>query len=101
MSLKSLTKYTPAQPGDRTLVDALYPFVQVLGETGSLGKAAQASGKGTESTKGMKASLGRTVYIGGEGFRSVPDPGAFGLSEFFMGLSGGRGEEEDGEYELV
>jgi len=100
-SLKSLTRYTPAQPGDRTLVDALYPFVKVLGETGSLGKSAQASMKGTESTKGMRASLGRTVYIGGEGFKSVPDPGAYGLSEFFVGLSGGEGGEQDGEYELV
>jgi len=103
MSIKSLTKYTPAQPGDRTLVDALYPFVQVLAKTGSLSMAAEASRKGSESTKGMKASLGRTVYIGGEGFMSVPDPGAYGLSEFFTGLGGGGGggEEQDGEYEMV
>lgn len=101
-SLKSLLKYTPAQPGDRTLIDALYPFVEVLAETGSLGKAAEASRKGAAGTKGMKASLGRTVYIGGEGFMSVPDPGAYGLSEFFAGLGGvGSGSGDDGEYELV
>lgn len=84
----ALGKYTPAQPGDRTLVDALHPFVETLQRTGDLAKAAQASRIGAEGTKGMKASLGRTVYIGGEGFQQVPDPGAWGLSEFFLGFAG-------------
>lgn len=87
-ALTSLSKYTPAQPGDRTLVDALYPFVETLAETGELSKAAEAARKGAEGTKGMRASLGRTVYIGGSGYEQVPDPGAWGLSEFFLGLAG-------------
>ncbi|KAG9235232.1 Dak1 domain-containing protein [Amylocarpus encephaloides] len=84
---ESLSKYTPAQPGDRTLVDALQPFVETLNSTGDVRKAAEASRKGAESTQGMQASLGRTVYIGGSGFKKVPDPGAWGLSEFFLGLA--------------
>jgi dihydroxyacetone kinase len=96
---KSLANYTPAQPGDRTLVDALHPFVETLAKTGDVKKAAEASRKGAEGTKGMKASLGRTVYIGGKGFEQVPDPGAWGLSEFFLGLAGVTGGEEG--YELV
>lgn len=72
---EALTKYTPAQPGDRTLIDALYPFVETLSETGDVKKAAEASRKGAEGTQGMVASLGRTVYIGGTGFEQVPDPG--------------------------
>ena len=96
---KSLSTYTPAQPGDRTLVDALHPFVETLASTGDLQKAAEASRKGAEGTKGMKASLGRTVYIGGSGFEQVPDPGAWGLSEFFLGLAGVKSSEPD--YELV
>jgi dihydroxyacetone kinase len=95
----SLSRYTPAQPGDRTLVDALHPFVETLAETGDLKKAAEASRKGAEGTKGMKASLGRTVYIGGKGFEQVPDPGAWGLSEFFKGLAGLKSSEPD--YEMV
>ncbi|EMR88164.1 putative dihydroxyacetone kinase protein [Botrytis cinerea BcDW1] len=94
---EALSRYTPAKPGDRTLVDALYPFVETLSKTGDIKKAAEASRKGAEGTKGMKASLGRTVYIGGTGFEQVPDPGAWGLSEFFLGLAG-LGESE---YELV
>ncbi|TGO09457.1 hypothetical protein BTUL_0165g00160 [Botrytis tulipae] len=94
---EALSRYTPAKPGDRTLVDALHPFVETLNKTGDIKKAAEASRKGAEGTKGMKASLGRTVYIGGTGFEQVPDPGAWGLSEFFLGLAG----LGDSDYELV
>ncbi|KAF1945872.1 dihydroxyacetone kinase [Clathrospora elynae] len=88
-SLKALGKYTPAKPGDRTLMDALYPFVETLSQTESIGKAAAAAQEGSRGTKGMKASLGRTVYVGGEGFQEVPDPGAHGLAELLLGLSNG------------
>jgi dihydroxyacetone kinase len=85
---EALSHYTPAQPGDRTLVDALHPFIEVLNATGDVKQAAEASRKGAEGTKGMQASLGRTVYIGGTGYEQVPDPGAWGLSELFSGLAG-------------
>lgn len=85
--MASMSRYTSAQPGDRTLVDALAPFVDQLGATGDLSKAAQAADQGAKSTKGMKANLGRTVYIGGSGFQEVPDPGAYGLAVFFSGLA--------------
>jgi len=88
-SLKSLSKYTPAQPGDRTLMDALFPFVQTLSRTQDLESAARAAEEGAQKTKGMKASLGRTVYVGGEGWEKVPDPGAYGLAELLQGLSDG------------
>jgi dihydroxyacetone kinase len=88
-SLTALGKYTPAQPGDRTLIDALHPFVETLSRTESIEKAATAAQKGAQGTKGMKASLGRTVYVGGEGFQEVPDPGAHGLAELLLGLSDG------------
>ena len=88
-SHQSMSKYTPAKPGDRTLVDALVPFVEELGKSGDVGKAAQAADEGAKKTKGMKASLGRTVYVGGSGFEEVPDPGAYGLAVFFQGLAEG------------
>lgn len=88
-SLKALGKYTPAKPGDRTLMDALYPFVETLSQTGDVDKAAAAADEAAKGTKGMKASLGRTVYVGGEGFQEVPDPGAHGLAELLLGLSEG------------
>lgn len=91
-SLLSLTKYTPARPGDRTLMDALHPFVTTLERTGDIASAAKASQTGALETRGMRASLGRTVYIGGDGWQGVPDPGAYGLAELLLGLSTGLEE---------
>ncbi|OGM40558.1 dihydroxyacetone kinase (DakA) [Aspergillus bombycis] len=87
-SLGALGKYTPAKPGDRTMIDALVPFCATLRDTKDVHAAAQAAQEGTEATKSMKASLGRSVYVGGEDewVGKVPDPGAYGLSEFFSGL---------------
>lgn len=89
VSLQSLSKYTPAKPGDRTLMDALYPYMETLLKSGDVDSATKAAEQGAQGTKGMKASLGRTVYVGGEGFEEVPDPGAHGLAEFLLGLRDG------------
>ncbi|KAL8657607.1 MAG: hypothetical protein Q9226_001750 [Calogaya cf. arnoldii] len=86
-SLKALGVYTPAQPGDRTLMDALVPFVETLKATGNTKQAAEAAKRGAENTKGMTPSLGRSVYVGGKGHTEVPDPGAYGLSQFLTGLA--------------
>ncbi|KAG8631113.1 hypothetical protein KVT40_000253 [Elsinoe batatas] len=84
---ESMGKYTPAKVGDRTLVDALGPFVDTLESTSDVKKAAAAAEDGSNKTKGMKASLGRTVYVGGQGWQDVPDPGAYGLAIFFKALA--------------
>lgn len=88
-SLSALGKYTPAQIGDRTLLDTLAPFCMVLMETHNVQAAIKAAREGTEATKYMKASLGRSVYVGGEEewLGKVPDPGAYGLCEFLAGLT--------------
>ena len=88
-SVNSLANYTPAQPGDRTLIDALHPFVKALVKDEDLGRAAKYARKGADGTKGMRASLGRTVYVGGDDWREVPDPGAVGLATFLEGLAEG------------
>ncbi|KAH1274480.1 hypothetical protein KXX33_007231 [Aspergillus fumigatus] len=88
-SITALGKYTPAQPGDRTLIDALVPFCNTLVAAKDVHAAAKAAQDGTEATKSMKASLGRSVYVGGEAewVGKVPDPGAYGLSELLTGLA--------------
>ena len=60
-----------------------------LGKYGDLKRAAKDAREGADSTKGMKASLGRTVYVGGEDWQEVPDPGAVGLAAFLEGLAEG------------
>ncbi|KXJ93210.1 dihydroxyacetone kinase [Microdochium bolleyi] len=95
-SSEALSKYTPARPGDRTLVDSLYPFVDKLEETGGLAEAAEAAKQGALKTKGMHAALGRAVYVGESRYDEVPDPGAWGLAVFFLGLAGLQSREDDG-----
>jgi triose/dihydroxyacetone kinase / FAD-AMP lyase (cyclizing) len=89
-SITALGKYTPAVPGDRTLMDALVPFVEELGQSADVKKAAEKAREGAEKTKSMKASLGRAVYVGAEEewMGKVPDPGAWGLQEFLVGMAG-------------
>jgi dihydroxyacetone kinase len=45
-ALRALGKYTPARVGDRTLIDALDPFVNELVESGDLWKAVEAAQEG-------------------------------------------------------
>ncbi|KAL7817344.1 dihydroxyacetone kinase [Trichoderma gracile] len=85
-AVQSLARYTPAQPGDRTVVDALVPFVDTLAETLDVDKAVEAARKGSESTRGMEASLGRSVYVNAEGWSECPDPGAHGLVKLLEGF---------------
>lgn len=88
-AMGDLAKYTPATIGDRTLMDSLIPFADTLSKGGSIKDAAAASRKGAEETKSMKASLGRAVYVGSEEewMGKIPDPGAWGLAEFFDGVA--------------
>lgn len=86
-ALQRLQAMTPARPGDRTLMDALIPYIDSL--LGSdVSKAVEAAQKGRDSTQGMAASLGRAVYVAGENFSKVADPGAEGVVAIVEGLAG-------------
>jgi dihydroxyacetone kinase len=69
--------------GDRTLLDALYPVLDVLknisvdGEIG-IECLVQAAMDGAENTRNMKAQAGRARYVEGKGVGEV-DPGAFAV----------------------
>lgn len=91
-ALDALGNYTPAQPGHRTLIDALSPFVETMDRTKNLAESVAAAEEGANATIAMEASLGRTVYIGGGAFKSCPDPGAYALGELLLGLSCGYEE---------
>ncbi|MEN3584011.1 dihydroxyacetone kinase subunit DhaL [Streptomyces sp. ZYX-F-203] len=62
-----------AAPGDKTMVDALEPALEVIGE--SFAEAGRAAEAGARATIGMRARRGRASYLGE---RSVghQDPGA-------------------------
>jgi triose/dihydroxyacetone kinase / FAD-AMP lyase (cyclizing) len=89
-ALENLCQYTSARAGDRTVMDALIPFCDVLGKTQDFSQAVVAAEKGADSTKGMKARFGRASYVGDERLESQtdapPDPGAFAAATFLRGL---------------
>ncbi|ODV85308.1 hypothetical protein CANARDRAFT_28573 [[Candida] arabinofermentans NRRL YB-2248] len=93
-ALESLYKYTRARVGDRTLIDALAPFVETfLATKGDLNKANVACNDGAESTRKLKAKFGRASYVGEEEFKQfeaeggLPDPGAIGLAALIDGFA--------------
>lgn len=91
-ALQALSSYTPARPGDRTLVDALHPFCVALDSGHSFTNAVEEAVKGAESTRNMAPKLGRAVYVGLDtdfGKELPPDPGAWGLKAIFEGLEKG------------
>jgi phosphoenolpyruvate---glycerone phosphotransferase subunit DhaL len=83
--LADIRRRGKAEPGDKTIVDALLPAVEALKSTSddnlaaALQKAAQAGKTGAESTISLRARKGRASYLGG---RSIghQDPGAASCS---------------------
>lgn len=89
-ALENLRRYTPAKVGDRTVMDTLMPFAEVLGQSG-FERGVDAAVKGAEATKTMTPRLGRATYVGGgssggENQELPPDPGAWGAMVVIAGL---------------
>ncbi|CAN6661086.1 dihydroxyacetone kinase 2 [Trichomonascus vanleenenianus] len=91
-ALDSLYKYTKARKGDRTLIDALAPFVDTLSSTGDFEAAVLAAIGGADSTRKLEAKFGRATYVNKEEIKQfdkeggLPDPGAIGLSALLSGM---------------
>ena len=76
-----------ARPGDKTLLDALSPFAEVLGKGASDGlpiaaawkAAASTAEKAAQETAGLAARVGRARALAARGVGS-PDPGAISMS---------------------
>ncbi|GAB4283019.1 MAG: dihydroxyacetone kinase subunit DhaK [Roseovarius sp.] len=71
-----------AQPGDRTMIDALRPALDALPK--GLPQAARAAREGADSTAGMtRARAGRSAYLSRETLAGVNDPGAEAVARLF------------------
>lgn len=93
-ALEELCRYTTARPGHKTLMDALFPFVECFAKTLDFSNAVNESHNGAESTRKLAAMLGRASYVGQERFdvegdRGVPDPGALGVVSVLRGIEVG------------
>lgn len=74
-----------AQPGDRTMIDALLPALDALPQ--GLSEAARAARKGARLTATMsKANAGRAAYIGAEQLQGHADPGAEAVARLLESL---------------
>jgi triose/dihydroxyacetone kinase / FAD-AMP lyase (cyclizing) len=81
--------YGGANPGDRTMLDALLPAVEALEAGGDLVAAADAARRGAAATAGMtKARAGRSSYLASRDLSGVADPGAVAVAAAFEAAAG-------------
>ncbi len=75
-----------AKVGDRTMIDALSPALDALGD--GLAAAAAAARKGADSTAAIhRAKAGRAAYVPAENLKGNNDPGAEAVAILFEGLA--------------
>lgn len=75
-----------ADPGDRTMVDALSPALEALGE--GVPAAAVAAREGADRTAEMdRARSGRAAYVGAAQLAGHVDPGAEAVARLFAALA--------------
>jgi phosphoenolpyruvate---glycerone phosphotransferase subunit DhaL len=99
--LTAVCKQTKAQPGDKTLVDALMPAVETFARAAqagkgievALGEASSAAEVGAAATKHMTARFGRARLLG-EKTRGSQDPGATSVALMFAGFHQGLVESK-------
>jgi phosphoenolpyruvate---glycerone phosphotransferase subunit DhaL len=89
--LDDLKARTKAQPGDKTMFDALIPALTTLRESrgdliSALDRAASSAIQGAQETVDLLPKFGRAKTLG-ERARGTADPGAISVALFFTGLA--------------
>lgn len=87
--LERIRAYGGANPGDRTLVDALEPALRASmgGKGRTLTISAAAARAGADATKSMRARAGRSAYVPEGLTRGVADPGAEAVARIFEAIA--------------
>lgn len=93
-ALEGIKMRGKAEPGEKTVVDALQPAAEAFRDAVASGKAlgeagviaAAAARDGAEKTKGMIATKGRAHYVGERGL-GHPDAGATAVGLLFAALA--------------
>jgi dihydroxyacetone kinase-like protein len=91
--LAAVRRLSKAEPGDKTMMDALVPAVKALRDASNAGEserealrlAAGAARAGAESTRDMTSRFGRAKFAG-ERTRGYADPGATSIALIFEGF---------------
>ncbi|MFT5880505.1 MAG: dihydroxyacetone kinase [Moritella sp.] len=81
--LEQMMKYGGAKPGDRTMIDAMYPAFEAWGTDG-IEAAIEAARLGAEGTATMvEAKAGRSSYLNSDSLDGVKDPGSVAIERVF------------------
>ncbi len=84
--LKRVSEVGGATVGDRTMIDALSPALDAMGD--GLAAAATAARTGANNTASIhKAKAGRAAYVPSENLKGHNDPGAEAVAILFEGLA--------------
>jgi len=84
--------YGGAEPGDRTMLDALLPAAEALVSAETLTEAARAARRGADATANMEhAGAGRAAYVPASALTGVVDPGAEAIARVFEALAANMG----------
>ncbi len=90
---RAISELGGAKPGDRTMLDALDPFVKMLHRGIDVGatrdavlSAVEAAERGAEATAQMQPKLGRSSYLGVR-VLGYPDPGAKAVAVWLRAAS--------------
>jgi dihydroxyacetone kinase len=90
--IRAISELGGAKPGDRTMLDALHPFVRSLKSIGtkasrkSVLAAVEEARRGAEATAQMKPRLGRSSYLQ-DRVLGHPDPGAIAVVTWLRAIS--------------
>lgn len=80
----AMQQYGGAKQGDRTMLDALIPAVELLQQNGTLDEAFEVANQGVEKTRQLgRAGAGRSSYLGEASLIGVPDPGSVAIATIF------------------
>jgi ATP-dependent dihydroxyacetone kinase len=86
--LKSMMDFGGAKRGDRTMIDALQPALDVFSRSGGIAEAARAAREGADATAAMsRARAGRSTYVSAENLKGINDPGAEAVALLLEGLA--------------
>jgi len=90
---RAISELGGAKPGDRSMLDALDPFVKALknrvggkASREAIMAAVEAAERGVEATARMKPRLGRSSYLG-DRVLGCPDPGAKAVAVWLRAAS--------------
>ncbi|MEQ2232055.1 hypothetical protein ILYODFUR_007149 [Ilyodon furcidens] len=99
---QAMRRYGGADPGDRTMLDALCPAAEELmklttappaGQMDVLHAAVQKAAAGAEATRDLTARAGRASYIAAERV-TLPDPGAVAVAAILKAVAETLGEQK-------